>query len=74
MDWKGCGRKQSWATKVLFQHMAGGTEEKKMRNLSQDNQSPGQDLNPRPPEYGAEVLTTQLQCSVLINNTIMWQS
>jgi hypothetical protein len=29
---------------------------KTTKNLSQDSPSPGQDLNPRPPEYEAEVL------------------
>jgi hypothetical protein len=45
--------------KVLFWNLPGGTQENS-KNLSQDSRSPGQDLNPGPPEYGAGVLTTQL--------------
>jgi CHASE1-domain containing sensor protein len=35
-----------------------------MKNLNQHNWSPGRNLNPGPPKYGAEVLTTQSQYSV----------
>jgi hypothetical protein len=31
-----------------------------MKILSQDNRTPGRDLNPLPPKYEAEMLTTQL--------------
>jgi hypothetical protein len=37
---------------------------KTTKNLSQDNRSPGSDLNQRPPEYKAAVLTTRPQFSV----------
>jgi hypothetical protein len=32
---------------------------KTTKNLNQDSWSPGQDLNPRPPEYESGVLTTR---------------
>jgi hypothetical protein len=44
--------------KMLSQHLLGGTEENH-ENLNQDSQSPGRDLNPGPPEYEAEMLTTR---------------
>jgi hypothetical protein len=37
---------------------------KTTKNLSQDNQSLGRDLNARPPEYDAGVLTTRPWCLV----------
>jgi hypothetical protein len=45
MTCKGCGRKQLW-----HNIRPGGTEEKN-ENLSQDSQSPGQDLKAGPSEY-----------------------
>jgi hypothetical protein len=41
---------------LLSLHFHGGTEET-MKNLSQDNWSPGQDINLGPPKYEPEVLT-----------------
>jgi hypothetical protein len=38
---------------------------KTTKSLSHDSWSPGQDLNPRSPEYEAEVLITRLRRSVL---------
>jgi hypothetical protein len=38
-----------------------------MKTLTQDIQSPGQDLNPGPQKYKAHVLTTQPQCLVKTN-------
>jgi hypothetical protein len=38
---------------------------KTTRNLSQDRQSPGRDMNLGPPEYKAAVLTIQPRCLVL---------
>jgi hypothetical protein len=32
---------------------------KTMKNFCQDGRSPGRDLNPAPPEYGAGVITTR---------------
>jgi hypothetical protein len=49
--------------KVLSRLFAGGTEET-TKSVSQDIRSPGRDLNPEPPEYEAEVLTTGLRRSV----------
>jgi hypothetical protein len=43
--------------KVLSTHLPGGTKES-LKNLSQDNQSLDQDLNP-PPKYEEGVLPTQ---------------
>jgi hypothetical protein len=43
--------------KVLSWYLPGGSEENH-KNLSQDSQSPSQDLNLGPPEYEAGVLTT----------------
>jgi hypothetical protein len=37
-----------------------------MRNVSQDSQFPGQNLNPGPPEYDAGELTTRPRRSVEI--------
>jgi hypothetical protein len=50
--------------KTLSRHLPGGTE-KNRENLSKDNQSPGRDWKPEPPEYGARVLTTGPRRSVL---------
>jgi hypothetical protein len=52
--------------KVLSWHLPGVTEENH-KNLSRDSWSPGQYLNPRPPEYEAGVLTTQRRHSVKPN-------
>jgi hypothetical protein len=62
MNWKELGRNRSWPNfKVLAQHSPG---RKTTRNLSQDSRSPGQDLNPGPPEYEARDLTTRPRSSV----------
>jgi hypothetical protein len=37
-----------------------------MKNLSQDSQSLGRDLKPKPSESKAGVLTTSLQCLILV--------
>jgi hypothetical protein len=42
---------------VVSRNLPGGTK-KSHENLSEDSQSQVPDLNPRPPEYEAEVLTT----------------
>lgn len=41
-----------------------------MSDLCQERQSPGQEFNPRPPEYEGVVLTTRLCCSVFGFNYI----
>jgi hypothetical protein len=57
MNWKGCGRKQSWLNfKVLSRHLPGGTEN---YGNCQDSQSPGQDFNLGPPKYEEGMFTTQ---------------
>jgi hypothetical protein len=59
------GRKRLWPTfKVLSYNLHGGTEENH-ENVSQDNRSPGQDLNPGSPEYEAGVIATRPQRSVI---------
>jgi hypothetical protein len=53
----GYGRKQSSLNfNVLSQNLSGKTEEN-YKNLSQNSQYTGRDLNPGPPEYEAGVLT-----------------
>jgi hypothetical protein len=39
--------------------------------LSQDNRSPGRDLNPVPPEYEAGVLTTRPRRSVYVHRVLL---
>jgi hypothetical protein len=58
MNWKGCGRKQSWPKfKVLSQHLP-GVAEKNHENLSQNSlQAKSFELGPA--EYKAGVLTTR---------------
>jgi hypothetical protein len=41
---------------VLSRNLPGGTKENHVE--AQDSLSPGQDLNPGPPEYKSEVITT----------------
>jgi hypothetical protein len=65
MNWKGFGRKQSWSNfKGLSRHSPGGT--KKHENLSLNSL----DLNPGPPEYEVEVLTTRPRISVVRRTVI----
>jgi hypothetical protein len=66
MNCKRCGGKRSWPNfKVLSPHLYGGTE-KTTKNRSLDSLSSGRDLNPGPPEYEAEVLTSQPRRSVSV--------
>jgi hypothetical protein len=59
MNCKGFGWKQSWPNfKTLHRHLPGGIE-KNHKNLTQDSQALGPDLNLGPSEYEAGVLTTQ---------------
>jgi hypothetical protein len=61
MNFKGFVRKRSWPNfEVLSWYLPGGTEE----NRSQDGQSSGRDLNPKPPEFEAEVSITRTRRSV----------
>jgi hypothetical protein len=58
MNWKASGRKPLWPG-IRLKGLRETT-----KNLSQDRRSPGRDLNPEPPEYEAEVLTTRSRRSV----------
>jgi hypothetical protein len=59
MNYKKYRRRWSWPnSKVLSWHMPGGTEENH-NILSQNNRSPGKNVNLGPPEYEVGVLTTQ---------------
>jgi hypothetical protein len=51
MNWKGCGRKRSWPNLRYYPGICLEGLRKTTKNLSQDNRSPGRDLNPGPPEY-----------------------
>jgi hypothetical protein len=46
---------------VLSQHLPGGTE-KNHKNTCQDSQSPGSDLNPKPPKYEALAMLCGFLC------------
>jgi hypothetical protein len=59
MNWKGFGRKLSWCNRRYYPGICLEGLRKTTKNLSQDSQSLGQDLNPGPPKYNAGVLTTQ---------------
>jgi hypothetical protein len=59
MNWKGFGRKQTWPN---GRYCLEGLR-KIMKNLSQDSQSPHQDLNLGPPKYKAGIIITQPQRS-----------
>jgi hypothetical protein len=61
MHCKGCGRKRSWLNLRYYTSIC---LEVLKKNISQDNRSPGRDLNPGPPEYDAGMLTTKLRRSV----------
>jgi hypothetical protein len=58
MNLKGFGRKRLWPNfNTLQRHSPGGTQENH-KQLSQGSRSPSRDLNLRPPEYKAGVLTS----------------
>jgi hypothetical protein len=67
MNWKGYGRKRTWLNLRYYP----GTDleglRKIMKTFSQDNRSPGRDLNPGPPKYEAEVLITRQRRSVILH-------
>jgi hypothetical protein len=56
MNRKGCGTKQSWPNLRYYPGICLEGLRKTTKNLTQDNRSPGRDLNPGPPEYEAGVL------------------
>jgi hypothetical protein len=62
---KGYGGKQSWPKLRYYAGICLEGVKKTTENLSQDSWSPGQDMNPGPPAYEKEVITTQPQCLVL---------
>jgi hypothetical protein len=55
MNWKEFGSKLSWPN---FKAPTPEGLKRTTKNLNQDSRSPGQDMNPEPPEYEAEMLTT----------------
>jgi hypothetical protein len=61
-----CGTKRSWPN---LRHYLGNCLEglrKTTKNLSQENQPPGRDLNAGPSEYEAQVLATRPRCSAAV--------
>jgi hypothetical protein len=63
MNWKGFGKsRRSLIYCTFFWNLPGGTEAN--HEKSQSSRSPGRDLNRRPDEYEAGVLTTQPRRSV----------
>jgi hypothetical protein len=57
INWKGCGRKWLWPILKYYPSISLEELRKATQNFSQDSKSLGQDLNPRPSEYEAGVLT-----------------
>jgi hypothetical protein len=64
MNWKICGRRESWSNLRYYPGIYLEGLRKATIILNQDSLSPGRDLNLGPSEYEAGVLATQLQCSV----------
>jgi hypothetical protein len=62
INWKGYERKQSWPNLRYYYSME--VLKKTIKNLSKDSKYLGQNLNQRPLEYKAGVLTTRPQHSV----------
>jgi hypothetical protein len=56
MNWSGCGRKLSWPSLRYYPGICLETLRKTLKNISQDNLSPGWVLNPRTPNCEAGVL------------------
>jgi hypothetical protein len=71
MNWKGCGRKQSWSSLSCYPRICLEGLRKTAKNLSQDSRSPGRDLNTVPPKCEG-VLSTQPQCSVSNSGFKVW--
>jgi hypothetical protein len=64
ITWKAFGKKKSWPNfKVLCLNLPGVIEENH-ETLNQHSNSPGEYLNPRPPEYETVGLTTRPRRSV----------
>jgi hypothetical protein len=51
-------RRENYSFQIVSWNLHGGTEENH-KNLSQGNQPPGRDFNPRHPDYDAGMLPTQ---------------
>jgi hypothetical protein len=56
MNWQRCGRELSRFTCKYYPSIC--LEGKTTETLEQYNLSPGQDINPRSPEYNARILNT----------------
>jgi hypothetical protein len=65
MNRKGCGRKQSWPNISYYPGICLEGLMKSTEQFSQDGRSPGRHLNPAPPEYKVEVLTTRSRRSII---------
>jgi hypothetical protein len=65
------GRKRPWQILWFFSSNCLGRLRKTTKNLSQNSRSPVQDLNPRPPEYEAGVLTARLQRAAQANGNLV---
>jgi hypothetical protein len=59
MIYKGCGRKRSCLNLRYYPDICLDVLRNTTKTLSQDSRSPGQDLNPGPPEYETGALTTR---------------
>jgi hypothetical protein len=64
IHFKGYGRKRSWSYERYYPSICMEGPIKHKRNLSQDNWSLDQDLNPGPLEYEVGLITNQPQCSI----------
>jgi hypothetical protein len=65
-NWNGCRRRRSWPNLKHYLSLYLEGVRKTTKNLSQDNRSPGQDLNPGPSEYEAGVLNVTVVCHIAI--------
>jgi len=64
MNWKGLERKRSWPNLRYSPGIRLDKPRITTKNLTQDNRSPGQDLNAGLSECEATLLTTQLRRTV----------
>jgi hypothetical protein len=67
MNWRGCGRKRSCPNLRYYPSIYVEGLRKTTKNLSQNNLSPGRDVNSGPPKYEAGVSTTGPRRSVTGN-------
>jgi hypothetical protein len=58
MNWKGCGRRQSWPNLRYYPGSCLEGLRKTAKTLSQNSWSPGPDLNQKLSKYEAGMLTT----------------